>query len=75
MRKERTRQDTIMSQLAANIDHINNGFGSQNVGVIMGMLGIQYSGSYGENVFVLAVHVLRRSITTQLFNFRLHILI
>ena len=75
MRKERTRQDTIMSQLAANIDHINNKFGYQNVGVMMGMLGIQYSGSYGENVFVLAVHVLRPSITTQLFNCRLHILI
>ena len=40
-----------MIQLAANTAHINNGFGYQNVGVIMGMSGVQYSGSYGANVF------------------------
>ena len=40
-----------MSQLAANTSHINNVFGSHNLGVMMGMLGVQYSGSYGANYF------------------------
>ena len=40
-----------MSQLAANTDHINNGFGAQNVRVMMGIPGVQYSGSYGANLF------------------------
>ena len=49
--KERTCQDISMSQLAANTSHINNGFGAHNVGVMMGMLRVQYSGSFGENLF------------------------
>ena len=40
-----------MIRLAANTAHINNGFWYHNVGVIMGMSGVQYSGSYGTNLF------------------------
>ena len=40
-----------MIQLSANTAHINNGFGYQNLVVIMGMSGVQYSGSYGANCF------------------------
>ena len=40
-----------MSQLASNIAHINKIFGAQNLGVMMGMLFVQYSGSYGANCF------------------------
>ena len=39
-----------MSKLSVNTAHINNGFVSQNLGVMMGMLGVQYSGFYGENL-------------------------
>ena len=41
-----------MIQLSANTAHINNGFGYQNLVVIMGMSGVQYSGSYGASFFV-----------------------
>ena len=41
-----------MRQLAPNIANINNGFGAHNVGVMMGMLGVQYSEPYGSNCFV-----------------------
>ena len=51
MIKERTLQDIRTSQLAGNISHINNRFGYHNVGLIMGMTGMQYSGSYGDNFF------------------------
>ena len=40
-----------MIQLAANTDHINNGFGVHNLGVMMGMPGVKYSGSYGNSFF------------------------
>ena len=40
-----------MSQLSPDTSHINNGFGDQNVRVIMGMSGVQYIGSYGKNFF------------------------
>ena len=40
-----------MSQLASNIAHIKKIFGSQNVGVIMGMSDVQYSWYYGDNFF------------------------
>ena len=40
-----------MSQVAYNIDHINNRFVDHNVGAMMGMPVAQYSGSYGENLF------------------------
>ena len=40
-----------MIQLAANTAHINNGFGSHTVGVMVGMSGVQYSESYGANLF------------------------
>ena len=49
IRKERTCQDIIMSQLAADTAHINNTFGSQNLWMMMGMSGVQYSGFYGAN--------------------------
>ena len=52
MRKESTYQDTRRKNLADKISNKNNGFGSQNVGVIMGMLGVQDSGYYGANYFV-----------------------
>ena len=51
MRKYSTRKDIITSQLASNTFHINNGFGAKYVGLMMGMLGMQYSRSYGDNVF------------------------
>ena len=40
-----------MIQLSANTAHINNRFGDHNVGVAMGMLGVKYSGYYGDNLF------------------------
>ena len=40
-----------MRKLSANTSHINNGFGDQNVGVMMGMAGMQFSGFYGANLF------------------------
>ena len=40
-----------MRKLSSNTVHINNRFGSQNVGVVMDMSGVQYSGSYGVNLF------------------------
>ena len=41
-----------MIQLSADTSHINNGFGDNNLGVMMGMPGVQYSGSYGSSLFV-----------------------
>ena len=40
-----------MSQLEDNTAHINNVFGAHNVGAMIGVLGVQYSGSCGVNVF------------------------
>ena len=51
MRKGRTFQEIRISQLASGISHINNRFGAHNIGVIMGMSGMQYNGSYGANFF------------------------
>ena len=51
MGKGKTCQEIRMSQLSANTAHINNIFGSQNLGVVMGMSGVQYSGYYGVNLF------------------------
>ena len=39
-----------MRKLSSNTSHINNEFGAQNLGVIIGIPGVQYSGSYGEIV-------------------------
>ena len=48
-----------MRQLVTNSDHINNGFGAQNTGVMMGISGVQYSGSYGANLFgAISIHTL-----------------
>ena len=41
-----------MIQLEVDTAHINNGFGAQNVGVMMGVPGVQYSGSYGGDLYV-----------------------
>ena len=49
--KERTLKYIIRRKLASNTYHINNRFGYQNLGVMMGMSGVQYSGSYGANLF------------------------
>ena len=62
-----------MIQLGADEAHINNAFGSQNVVEMMGMLGVQYSGFYGENFLMLAFHMLRWLITTRLLHCKLHI--
>ena len=51
MRKKRTCQDIRAGQLESNTAYINNGFGAQNVGMMRGMSGVQYSGSYGANLF------------------------
>ena len=51
MIKYKTFKDIIMSQLASDTAHINNIFGAHNIGVIMGILGVQYSGSYGADFF------------------------
>ena len=51
IRKEKTHQYIRTIQLEGRTAHINDGFGSHNRGVVMGMLGIQYSGSYGANLF------------------------
>ena len=75
MSKERTCQDIRMIQLSANTSHINNGLGYQNVGVVMGVSSVQYSGSYGAIVLVQAVHIILRLIMTRLFNFQLHIML
>ena len=40
-----------MIQLSVNTSHINNGFGYQNVGAVIFMLVVQYSGLYEENYF------------------------
>ena len=40
-----------MIRLEANTDNINNGYGDNKVGVMMGILGVQYSVSYEENLF------------------------
>ena len=40
-----------MIQLSADTSHINNGFGDQNVGGKWVLIGMQYSGSYGDNLF------------------------
>ena len=40
-----------MIHLSAYTAHVNNWFGVQNVGGVMDMSGVQYSGSYGENLF------------------------
>ena len=48
-----------MIQLSAKTNHINNGFGAHNVGAKMGISGVQYSGSYGANLFVtISTHTL-----------------
>ena len=51
MIKDRAHQETRMKQLASNTDHINNRFGAQIVGLMMGISGVKYSGSYGANLF------------------------
>ena len=40
-----------MIQLAGSTYHINKLFGARNVGVMMVMLGVQFSGSYQANLF------------------------
>ena len=75
IRKERTCQDIRMSQLSVIKNHINDGFGAQNVGVIMSMSGVQYSGSYGVNVSLQAVHMLRRLIKTRILHCQFYILL
>ena len=76
MRKERTCQDIIMSQLSANTAHINNVFGAHNVGVIMGMSCMQYSGSYGVNFFgTSSINAPPVDRYIWLLHFQLHILI
>ena len=40
-----------MRQLSSSTSHINNRFGPHNVGVMMGMSGVQYSGSCGVKLF------------------------
>ena len=47
-RKDRTRKDIIMSQLSYTI---NNGFRAHNIGVKIGMSGMQYRLSYAANLF------------------------
>ena len=39
-----------MIQFAADTDRINNVFEAQNVGVMIGVSYVQYSGSYGDNL-------------------------
>ena len=52
MRQESTCQDIGMSQLSSNTSHMNNWYGAQNIGVIMGMSDVNYSGFYGSKLFV-----------------------
>ena len=52
MIKERTRQDIRMIQLADSTDHINKIFEDWNIGVMMGILVMQHSGSCGDDLFV-----------------------
>ena len=50
MRKENTCRDIRMIQFAADTARINNVFEAQNVGVMIGVSYVQYSGSYGDNL-------------------------
>ena len=47
---KKTCEYIIITLLSDKKAHINNVFGSHIVWVMMGMSGVQYSGSYGENV-------------------------
>ena len=51
IRKDSTHKDTRMIQLSGSTSHINSLFGAYNVGVVLVMSCVQYSGSYGDNLF------------------------